>query len=170
MNNKTKINKNIVFIGLPGSGKTSIGKLVSERLLLPFYDVDAYIEKKEGRLIREIFLQGEDYFRTLESQAIKEISELCPSVISTGGGSVKIPSNMEILQKNSTIFYINRPIENIIQDIDISSRPLLAEGIQKLYRLYEERYPLYKKYSDMEVLNDATFQEVVANIVELIKG
>jgi shikimate kinase len=170
MDSKNEINKNIVFIGLPGSGKTSIGKLVSERLLLPFYDVDEYIERKEGRLIREIFLQGEDYFRTLESQAIKEISELYPSVISTGGGSVKIPSNMEILQKNSTIFYINRPIENIIQDIDISSRPLLTEGVLKLYRLYEERYPLYKKYSDMEVLNNATFQEVVDNIVELIKG
>jgi shikimate kinase len=170
MNNKTKINKNMVFIGLSGCGKTSMGKAVAERLLLPFYDVDDYIERKEGRLIKEIFLQGEDYFRKLESRAITEISENCPSVISTGGGSVKISSNMEILQKNSTIFFINRPIENIIQDIDISKRPLLADGAAKLYNLYEERYPLYKKYSDIEIFNDATFQEVVDNIVEMIKS
>ncbi len=169
---RTGINKgkNIVFIGLPGCGKTSIGKAVAKRLSLPFYDVDEYIEKKEGKMIKEIFLQGEEYFRKLESLAILEISKKYPSVISTGGGSVKVSSNMEILQKNSIIFFINRPLENIIQDIDIYTRPLLAEGKSMLFRLYEERYPLYKKYSNVEIINDTPFQETVEKIIKLYKN
>lgn len=162
--------KNIAFIGLSGCGKTSIGKAVAKQLSLPFYDVDEYIEKKEGKLIKEIFQQGEDHFRRLEGEAIKEISRNYSAVISTGGGSVKVPSNMEILHKNSIIFFINRPIENILTDIDISTRPLLAEGASKLYALYKERYPLYKKYSDIEVLNDCSFEEIVDKVVQLIKG
>lgn len=162
------IKKNIVFIGLPGCGKTEIGKAVSKRLSLPFCDIDEYIKKKEGKPIKEIFLHGEDYFRKLESQAINEVIKSCPSVISTGGGSIKIHSNMEALQKSSIIIFINRPIEHIIQDIDISTRPLLAEGAAKLHQLYKERYHLYKKYCDVEVFNDTDFEEVVDRIVELI--
>jgi len=164
----SNINKNIVLIGLPGCGKTCIGRMVAERLLLAFYDVDEFIEKKEGKLIKDIFLSGEDYFRNLESHAIEEISKKCPLVISTGGGAVKVPYNMEILQKNSIIFFINRPIENITQDIVISRRPLLAGDITNIYKLYEERYPLYKKYSDIEVINDKDLVNVVNKIIELI--
>lgn len=170
MNNYKNLNKNIIFIGLPGCGKTSIGRLVAERLMLPFYDVDQYIEKKEGHLIKEIFMKGESYFRKLESQAIWEISKNCPSVISTGGGSVKIPGNMEVLQKNSIIIFINRPLENIIQDIDILSRPLLAGDIMKIYNLFEERYPLYKKYSNMEVLNNVDLEGVVNKVLNLLES
>ena len=168
MTNKTNINKNIVFIGLSGCGKTSIGKVVAEKLSLPFYDVDEYIEKKQGKLIKEIFLQGEDYFRKLESQAVEEICEKGISVISTGGGTVKDPHNMQILQKNSMIFFINRPVENIINDIDISTRPLLAGDKTKIYNLYNERYHLYKQYCDIEVINDMGFKEIVNKIMELI--
>ncbi len=168
MKTKISINKNIVFIGLPGCGKTAIGKEVSKRLSLPFCDIDTYIEKEEGKLIKEIFLQGEDYFRRLESQAIEEISKNYPSIISTGGGSIKIHSNMEALQKNAVIIFINRPVEHIIQDVDISARPLLAEGSAKLYELYIERYPLYKKYCDIEVFNDTDFNEVVDKVMQFI--
>ena len=168
MKTGVNINKNIVFIGLSGCGKTVIGKAVSKRLSLPFCDIDEYIEKKEGKLIKEIFQHGEDYFRKLESQAIEKASKNCPSIISTGGGSIKIHSNMEALQKNSIIIFINRPVEHIIEDVDISTRPLLAEGAAKLHELYAERYHLYKKYSDVEVFNDTDLNEVVDKIVELI--
>jgi shikimate kinase len=170
MNNGININRNIVFIGLPGCGKTSIGKAVARKMSLPFYDVDEYVERKEGRMIKEIFLRGEDYFRKLESLAVKELSEECPSIISTGGGAVMIPSNMEVLKKNSIIFFINRPIENILQDIDVSNRPLLSDGSSKLYKLYNERYPLYKKYCDIEILNDSGFNDIVNKIVKITKG
>lgn len=170
MNNGLNINRNIVFIGLSGCGKTSIGKAVARKMSLPFYDVDEYVERKEGRMIKEIFLRGEDYFRKLESLSVKELSKKCPSVISTGGGAVMIPSNMEVLKKNSIIFFINRPIENIFQDIDISNRPLLSDGPSKLYKLYNERYPLYKKYCDIEIQNDSDFQDIVDRIVTISKN
>lgn len=169
MKSNLKINKNIVFIGMPGCGKTSIGREVAKKLSLSFYDIDEYIEKKTGKLIKEIFLDGEAYFRKLESEAIKEISENCPSVISTGGGSVKVPENMKALQKHSIIIFINRPIEKIIENIDISTRPLLADDINRLYKLYEERYNLYKSYCNIEVLNDIDLESVIDKIVELIE-
>lgn len=170
MKNKLSINKNIVFIGMPGCGKTSIGREIAKRLSLSFYDVDEYIEKKTGKLIKEIFLDGEAYFRKLESEAIKDISENCPCVISTGGGSVKIPDNMKALQKHSIIIFINRPVEKIIKDIDIITRPLLADDINRLYKLYEERYNLYKDYSDIEVLNDIDLESVIDRTIKLIEN
>lgn len=170
MKSNLKINKNIVFIGMPGCGKTCIGREVAKRLSLSFYDVDEYIENKSGKLIKDIFLDGEDSFRKLESEAIKDISENCPSVISTGGGSVKLPENMKALQKNSIIIFINRPVEKIIEDIDISTRPLLTDDIKRLYKLYEERYNLYKSYCKIEVLNDMPLESVIDKIIKLIEN
>lgn len=160
-----KINKNIVFIGMPGSGKSTIGRLVAEKLEIPFCDVDRYIEKTVKKKIKDIFIKGEPHFREIESNAIKEISKTSPQVISSGGGAVKIPENMEVLRTNSIIIFLNRPIENIVSDIDTGHRPLLKEGASRVYELYKERYPLYKKYCDYEVVNDKPLYEVVDDIV-----
>jgi shikimate kinase len=161
------MDKNIVFIGMPGSGKTTIGRLVAKELSLQFYDVDEYIEETQGKSIREIFKAGEEEFRRLESAAIRELSSKAPSIIATGGGAVKSTENMEALRENSIIIFLNRPLENIVSDIDVSSRPLLAEGVSKVYELYKERYPLYKKFSHCEILNDSGLQEIIDKIVKL---
>jgi shikimate kinase len=165
-----KIYKNIVLIGTPGCGKTTIGKLVAKKLNIPFCDVDKYIEKTEGKSIKDIFIDGEAHFREIESKAIKVISKISPLVISTGGGAVKIPTNIEVLRMNSFIIFLNRPVEIIVSDIDISDRPLLAGGAEKVYELYRERYPLYKKYSDYEILNDKPLSAVVDDIIKLINN
>lgn len=162
--------KNIVFIGTPGCGKSTIGKLVAKKLHLPFCDVDEYIEKSEGKSIKEIFVKGENYFREIESSAIREISTVSPQVISTGGGAVKISSNMDVLSKNSIIIFLNRPVEDIVNDIDISGRPLLSGGAEKVYELYRERYPLYKKYCHCEIINDRSLDEVVEHIVKQLEN
>jgi shikimate kinase len=165
-----KIDKNIVFIGTPGCGKSTVGNLVAKELHLPFCDVDVYIEKTMGKSIKDIFTKGEDYFREIESEAIREISNCSPQVISTGGGAVKIPSNMEVLSKNSVILFLNRPVDDIVKNIDISGRPLLASGAEKVYELYKERYPLYKKYCHYEIHNDRPLKEVVNEIVKQIQN
>lgn len=170
MNCGTDIDKNIVFIGMPGCGKTAFGKTVSQMLGLDFYDVDAYVEKKAGITINEIFNEGEDYFRGLESQAVEEITQRCPCVISTGGGIVKVARNIEIIRKSSIVVFINRPVENIIKDIDISTRPLLKDGREVLYKLYNERYPLYKNCCDIEVINEGEFASVAEEIIRLLTG
>ncbi|EYE89687.1 shikimate kinase [Fervidicella metallireducens AeB] len=163
------LNKNIVLIGMPGCGKTTIGRLLADNLSLPFVDVDEYIEKKTGKSVRQLFSRGEEFFREIETTAIKEISSLSPRVIATGGGVVKKEVNMDILSKNSIIIFINRPIEDIVKDIDADSRPLLKDNLDRIYSLFYERYPLYLKYCDLEIKNDIGIDETINEILDAIK-
>lgn len=167
----TKTNRNIVIIGMPGSGKTTIGELLSKRLKMKFCDIDHYIEAKENRRILDIFNnEGEDYFRKIEANFVEEVSKYNRFVISSGGGVVKFECNMENLRKNGIIIFINRDVNDIISDIIVESRPLLKDGKEKLYKLYKERINLYKKYCDYEVKNDASIEEVVERIAEIVKS
>ncbi|MGB5823012.1 MAG: shikimate kinase [Proteocatella sp.] len=163
-----KILKNIVLIGMPGCGKTSIGEKLAKRLNLEFCDVDAYIEEKWKMTIPEIFKKGETYFREIETEALEEISKSYPKVISTGGGTVKNQRNIEILKQNGIIIYTNRPVEEIVRDIDVETRPLLTQGREMVYQLYEERHHLYQKYSDIEIVNDGSEEDLIAKIVSFL--
>lgn len=163
--------KNVVLIGMPGCGKTTIGKLLSERLKMNFCDVDSYIEDKEGRSIPDIFKRdGEEYFRKLETKAVEDVSEYHMTVISSGGGVVKSSYNMEILRNSGIIIFINREVDDIISDIETDGRPLLKDGKEKLYKLHEERIDLYKKYCDYEVKNDTNIEVVLEKTVDIWKS
>lgn len=157
--------KNIVLIGMPGCGKTTIGRLLANKLNMDFVDIDEYIVKLEGRSIVDIFKQGEDHFRSLETKAISEIVKAKGIVIGTGGGVVKNKLNMELLKSNGIIVFINRPVEEIYKDIDISIRPLLKENINNLWDIYKERYELYKSFSDYILEDFNTPNEGVLNII-----
>lgn len=163
------MSKNIVLIGMPGSGKTTIGKEIANKLNMTFVDTDEMIENKERKSISEIFKNGEDYFRNLETDCVKNLSIKSSIVISTGGGIVKRKENMEYLKKNSIIVFINRHPDNIVLDVDIQKRPLLQNGIENLYTLYNERFDLYKKYCDFEILNDDTIECAVNKIITFIQ-
>jgi shikimate kinase len=160
-----KSNKNIVLIGMPGCGKTLIGRLLSEKLNMEFIDLDMHIEKSSGLTISEIFKQGEESFRRLETQAISELVKSSYTIISTGGGVIKKNINIEMLKKLGLIIFIDRPIENIAADIKLKSRPLLKDGIQNLYRIYNERYEQYKKSSDITINNDSSMENVLEQII-----
>lgn len=162
------MNKNIVLIGMPGSGKSTLGELLSESLHLKLYDVDQFIEKMEGKSIAEIFKFGENHFRAIETKAIELISSNNNIIISTGGGVIKSPHNMEILKKSGLIIFLNRPLKNIIDDVDVNNRPLLINGKDKIYELYNERHDLYKKYCDYEIINDEDVSLVLDQINNLI--
>lgn len=162
------MNKNIVLIGMSGSGKTTIGKALSIILNKKLIDIDAYIEETQGKSISEIFNKGEAHFREIESNAVLKISKNTNSIISTGGGIIKKEENMLQLKKNGIVIYIDRPVEKIINDIDDSNRPLLKNNKTNLYEMYELRYPLYKKYSDIIVSNDATEEEIINKIIVIL--
>lgn len=164
--NKEK--NNIVLIGMPGCGKSTIGEILADKLNYKYIDSDNYIEKKSGNTIDELFKIGENHFRKIESQIIKEVCSGKMAVISTGGGVVKNSTNIEILKENGIVIFINRPIEEIASDINMATRPLLKEGTDKLYQLYKERYDLYKKSCDIEVINDTSIEEVIKKIEEFI--
>lgn len=164
------MNKDIILlIGMPGCGKSTIGKLLSKRLNYDFCDMDKYIEEREGKTIKEIFLLGEDTFRDIESKACKELNNRKKTVIASGGGVVKRKENIDAFKENSTIIYIDRPIENILTDINLENRALFEEGSGKLYKLYEERYNLYNDYCDYKVFNGKSIEEVLDNIINIIK-
>lgn len=158
----------VVLIGMPGCGKSTIGKLVSKELNLKFFDMDKYIEDMTSKTISELFEKGEDYFRDFETLACKELSEKSKILISSGGGVVKRKENIEILKKESYIIFIDRPLEELLNDIDISKRPLLKEGRKKLIKLYEERYELYKSSADKIVKNDKGIKDTVDEIKKTI--
>lgn len=165
-----RMNQNIVLIGMPGCGKTTIGKLVADKLNIGFCDIDQYIEVKAQQCIPDIFKNdGEVYFRKLESEAVEEVSKYRGSVISTGGGVVKFHKNMEILNKSGIIIFVNRALENVIADIQTDGRPLLKDGKERLYKLYKERIDLYKKYCDYEVINDDSIESMVEKIIEIVR-
>ncbi|WP_163192685.1 shikimate kinase [Clostridium thermarum] len=160
---------NIVLIGMPGCGKSTIGRKLSARINWNFIDVDILIEERTGKSIPEIFQSGEDYFRDIESNVIEELEHKTSTVISTGGGIVKREKNIESLSKHGFIIFINRSPEKILKDIDIASRPLLSTKKENLLKLYAERIDLYKKYSDIEISNDCKLKATLNKLYLICK-
>lgn len=160
--------KNIVLIGIMGCGKTTVSKLLSKQLHLPVIDVDEYLMDKHQCTINDMFAVSEDYFRDLESQACIDLSQLDGYIISTGGGVVKRKQNCDTLRKNGIVIYLDRPVHNIVEDVTTADRPLLKDGPQKLYELYDQRHQLYMKACDYHVYNDGTLDEAVDQIVNII--
>lgn len=162
--------KNIVLIGIMGCGKTTVSKLLSEKLNLPVIDMDEYLIDKHQCSINDMFAVSEEHFRDLESQACIDLAKLDGYIISTGGGVVKRNQNSDVLRQTGTVIYLDRPIDNIITDVTTANRPLLKDGPQKLYQLHDERHQLYLDACDYHILNNGTLDEVVNQIVKIIKN
>lgn len=158
----------VVIIGMPGSGKTTIGKILGRELDLKFYDMDEYIQERTSKSILELFENGEDYFRNIETDMCRELSKEKKVLISTGGGVVKKKENIDVLKKDALIIFLDRPVEKILEDVDVSKRPLLKDGKERVINLYNERYELYKKYADEIVVNDADMIEVIERLKNVI--
>lgn len=158
----------ITLIGLPGSGKTTIGRLLAEKLNYKFIDMDLYIEENQGKTISEIFKSGEEHFRNIETECCKELGKEVSAIISSGGGVVKKSENIDFLKQNSILIFIDRSVENILGDIEVEKRPLLANGKEVLYKLHDERYELYKNYCDYRVENIGSLEDVVNKVAKLI--
>ncbi|HZJ86344.1 MAG TPA: shikimate kinase [Erysipelotrichaceae bacterium] len=157
---------NIVLVGMPTSGKSTIGKALAKSLNKKFIDVDKEIVKKAGNSIKEIFKEkGEAYFRTVESQVIESLSRESNLVIATGGGSVLDQKNVKRLKRNGYLIFIDRPLNLLIAADD---RPLSANRIN-LKNLYQERYNIYKAVSDVTVINDKDLDFVLKKVLEAIR-
>jgi shikimate kinase len=163
------LSKNVVLIGMPGCGKTTIGRLIAKKLKIKFVDVDEYIVEKNNSTINDLFQRGEEFFRNLEEIAIVELSFKSNIVIATGGGVIKNYSNIESLHKSGVIIFIDRPIKEIINDIVVENRPLLKSGVSNIEELYKERHLLYTNYADYVVSNDGGVDAVVNNVVRLLE-
>ncbi|MCL2673969.1 MAG: AAA family ATPase [Defluviitaleaceae bacterium] len=146
--------RNIVLIGLPGSGKTTLGQKLAHRLGLDFVDVDAIIEEQADMPITQIFeTHGESVFRQRENEAATQIAKLESTVIATGGGIVLREENMRLLCANGLVIFLDRNPKDIAADIcnGGGTRPLLAQGEQRLYELARQRRGLYEQYADIAI-------------------
>lgn len=163
--------KNIfLLIGMPGCGKTTVGKILSKKLKIKFCDMDKYIEKNSRKSIPEIFEMGEEVFRDYETLACKRLSRIKKlTIISSGGGIVKRKENIGYFRENAVIIFIDRPVKSILGDIDDKNRPLLKGSTERLYNLHTERYELYKRYSDYIVVNNNKIDDVVLEIANIIQ-
>ncbi len=161
--------KNIVLIGIMGCGKTTIAKLLADKLQRPVIDTDEYIVEKYQQTIQEMFEVSEEYFRNKETEACKAIARLDGHIVSTGGGVVLNSLNIDYLKQNGIIIYIDRPIDNILIDVETSTRPLLKEGPQKLFDLKKQRHQLYLDACDAHLINNDTIKNIIDKIMELIK-
>lgn len=160
-------NSNIVLIGMPSCGKSLIANLLINRLNMKVIDTDSEIEKRIKMEIKDYFAKyGEDSFRDIESEVINDIYKTSGNIISTGGGVIKRKENIDKLKQNGIIIFINRDISNLKAT---DSRPL-SNNIDKLKKLYEERLPLYKKYSDIEIDNNKNINEVIDEIYRKVMG
>lgn len=159
----------VLLIGMPGSGKTILSKMLSRALRVPYMDIDDFIESQTGKSIPQLFQQGEDCFRAAETQACKVLAQKRGLIIAAGGGIVKKPINIKYFEENTLILFIDRPIEEIAKDIDISSRPLLQPGIHRLKVLYKERHSLYKKFSHYTIDNSEDIHKTLEEILRIIE-
>lgn len=158
--------ENIVLIGMPSSGKTTVGNALSESLKRPFYDSDKLVEETENTTIPEIFSEkGEKYFRACETEAIFTLSKNNSSIISTGGGAILNEKNIELLKENGKVFFLDRPLEKLLTTDD---RPLSSNKAD-LEKRYNERYDLYKASADVVIDASGTVEDVVNQILKVIE-
>lgn len=159
--------KNIVLIGMPGCGKTTLGKLLAAKLKMEFYDADDVLEQREPYSIKEFFARGEEVFREAEQRTAEFLARKENSVIAAGGGVVKKAVSMAAYAKNGIIVFIDRPADAIVNDVEIKTRPLLAAGTQRVYELYDERIELYRKYADCVVKNTGSIEDVLNQLIKI---
>ena len=150
--------ENIVLTGMPGCGKTTVGKILAENIGFEFIDTDQYIESKTGRHPSDIInSDGIDAFRDAESEAICEISAKSGYVVATGGGAILRSQNIDWLKRNGKIYFLDRPIDDIVPTDD---RPL-SRSRDDLIKRYEERYDIYCSTAD-EIIKVASGAHEVA--------
>lgn len=159
--------KNIVLIGMPGCGKTSVGRLLAAKLNMDFVDTDALVEQEQGMTIPQMFERlGEPAFRDMESRAARTAAERDGAVIATGGGMVLRPENMQVLSAAGIVFFRDRAVKDIAGQ-DMTGRPLVGEDMTRLYELYERRIGLYRKYADHIISDTQTPQQAAEQIAAL---
>jgi len=154
--------ENIVLIGMPGCGKSTVGQLLAQNTGRTFVDTDALIVEKAGKSIPEIFAaDGESGFRKLETEVIAEVGKRSGLIIATGGGCVTVAENYHLLRQNGNIYWLQRDLKKLPTD----GRPLSQTG--KLESMYAVREPLYRRFATAVISNNENPAETAQKILTL---
>ena len=155
--------ENIVLIGMPGCGKTTVGKALAERLGRTFVDADEELVKMAGKPIPRIFAEdGEEVFRDWETRVLAELGKQSGLVLSTGGGCVTQARNFPLLHQNGSIFWLKRDLSKL----PTHGRPLSQTG--QLSAMYEVRRPLYEAFADHIMDNNGSLEDTLASFMEVM--
>lgn len=155
--------RNIVLIGMPTSGKSTVGAILSKLTGKPLFDTDALTEKRLNKSIPEIFAEsGEAAFRREESLTVKDVAAKTGCIIATGGGVVLSPENIRLLKKNGKVFFLDRPKELLTAG---GGRPLSANA-GALEQMYAKRLPLYLAAADCRIVNDSSPESAARKILQ----
>lgn len=161
-----KEKQNIVFVGMPGSGKSTISKLVAKKLNRKHFEMDQLIVDKISMSIEEFFsLYSEEEFRKKETEVVLELAKQTNSVISCGGGVIKKAENMHALKMNGNIIFLDRDLDKLALS---QGRPLSTNRMQ-VKKLYDERIDAYHHYADYTIENNKTIDEAVFQCLKLLK-
>ena len=153
--------ENIVLIGMPSAGKTTVGQLLARRTGKKFTDTDTLAEQRIGMTIADYFrTSGEEAFRAREQETVAEVSAVGGQIIATGGGAILRRENLTALRRNGLLVFLDRPIEQLTATVD---RPLASDR-EALRRRYEERYALYRAAADVYIKNDGSPEEAADQI------
>ena len=165
------LNRQIYLIGMPGSGKSAVGRRVARETGLPFLDLDDWIAGQARISVPEIFEKyGEEGFRRMETGALAFLTREKPGVIAVGGGTPMNPLNRRIMRNWGSVILLDRPVDHILEDLKAEDRPLLKEDPEgKLRELYDLRMPVFRQLADVTVRNDGEFQAVVNLTVRVLK-
>ena len=162
---------NIVLIGMPGSGKSTVGRILSKRTGMSQVDTDVLIERSENMKLQDIIdKNGLARFAQIEEAVLLEL-DLKNYIVSTGGSAVYYPKAMEHLKESSTIVYLKTPLSKLLRNIrNMDSRGISVKPGQTFEDLYNERCPLYEKYADVKVSTEGLIPpSIAARIQELLK-
>ena len=159
----------IALIGLPGSGKSTVGRQLARRLQIPFYDSDRIIEERIGCTIKEYFArEGETRFREIEETVIADLTQLGNAVISTGGGAVLMPANREHLHTRCHVVYLKSAPEELARRLKYdTNRPLLQvdDPLKRLRELFAIRDPLYQETAHFTIETGRPSEATLVNMV-----
>ena len=158
--------RHIFLVGMPGSGKSALGRRVALKLQTPYLDTDAYLAEITGMNTAQIYsTYGEAAFRDGETRLLQDLITATPGIISTGGGTALREENRRLMRAHGYVVLIDRPIDDILLDIRAEKRPLLAQmGHEEIERIYEERMPIYRSVADVVLDNGNGFHSGLASL------
>lgn len=162
--------RSIVLTGMMGSGKTTCGKTLAQRLGRDFLDTDAMIVEQAGKSIPEIFAQdGEPAFRDWETTICRQLTGREDLVIATGGGLILRPENVALLKEAGVVVFLGRPADLIFDSTSMAGRPLAQDGKEAFLKTFAVREPIYRSTADVTISDFSSVEATVGEILHHLK-